>query len=151
MNEGQTKNLADKIAKSKKTLIRLHATNGMTRDFSVTDRQKKVVGEMLRFYELVGNMPLNTPDIGASGNDKTELADIGLKIDNYIAKVSSNGLAQKCGLLDGSKILEVNGKKAEEIPNLQRFIEERVKSGKSVMLMCEKDGEKSVVSLKLKK
>lgn len=149
ISEEQTKKLADKIAKSKKTLIRLYTAGGTERDFSVTDRQKKVVGEMLRFYDLIGDMPLNGPETSADGGDsKIEVADIGLKIENYIAKVSSTGLAQKCGLPDGSKILEVNGKKAEEIPNLQRYIEERVQSGKSVMLACEKDGKTEMITLK---
>lgn len=68
----------------------------------------------------------------------------GTVIDNIVP----GSLSEKAGLMKGDIIAEINGKSVSEIDDLKKYIDQRVLSGRTVMVVFEREGEKNLATIK---
>lgn len=69
--------------------------------------------------------------------------------DGRIAEIEKGGLAEKAGLIVGDLIIEMNATPLEEVDSTWLSeLNERINSGRSVMLVYERDGIKDIITLK---
>ncbi|NLL36367.1 MAG: PDZ domain-containing protein, partial [Fretibacterium sp.] len=65
-----------------------------------------------------------------------------------IEKVLADSLAEKSGFQANDEIMEINGKDASSIDNVQDYIEQRLDRGSSVMVLYQRGGKQDMIKLK---
>lgn len=103
------------------------------------------------------NMPLefdkeldSLPEIDAEGNiveDKNIPIGITLQ-EATVIEVKENSVAAKAGINTGDVILEINAKPVADITDLHKYIESRYNDGRTVMVLCQRGTDKSMITLK---
>ena len=86
-------------------------------------------------------------DSDTSPNKQKAVVKSGLSFDGLNVKsVEAGGIAEKAGLKAGDRIVEINARPADE--KTLKDLDTRLASGRSVMVVYEREGKKDVATLK---
>lgn len=111
------------------------------------------IGGQEQFYQFNINLDFeegikNLPQIDKDGKEIERLS-IGWQLaENKIVEIEKNGLAEKAGLLENDVITEINLSPADTVKNIDSYCLEKLRAGSSVMLLCDRDGESVLITLK---
>lgn len=111
------------------------------------------IGGQEQFYQFNINLDFaegikNLPQIGDDGKEVERLSIGWTLAENKIVEVEKNGLAEKAGLLENDIITEINLSPADTVKNIDSYCMEKLRAGSSVMLLCDRDGEPVLITLK---